>query len=533
MISLRPYQVTALNNIDQALRENDNVLLSAIMGAGKTVMVCRLINKYKDKRFLILAHKQELVSQFHKSFLKFTDINPSEIGIICAALNQYDISKRITIGTIQTYVNHVDNYSGCDLMVIDECHKIDINYDSQYSCIIDAKKHKKLLGVTATPYRLGAGYIYGDANVGDVLFDRVHHKITYNELMEQGYLSKLKGRVAYHPSLSADLGMVNVSGDYILDQLGDVMTREIHLFTGVAAIQANCEPYKHICVFCTTIEHAEKLRSILGDEATTTHSQLTAIERHTNLKRWMSGEKRIITSVNILTEGFDFPELDCLVFARPTLSPGLFLQAVGRVVRIHPGKDHGFLLDLTDNTSRFGTDLDNVKVAIPRRVEKQMEGENQKLCPGCEKVIARVLRVCPHCGFEWTYDEMIAANHVPELADVEFKPIEPEWYTVKDMKVGVHTAKSSGKQLGFVRLYYGDNYFSKDSATIWLCLPDYYDGYAVTKAMHWWDEIGMGDFPESVDGISEENIIKPDKVLIDLSGKYPEIKKVELDDIPF
>jgi len=241
--------------------------------------------------------------------------------------------------------------------------------------------------------------------------------------------------------------------------------------------------------------------------------------------------------VNILAEGFDFPKLDCLVFARPTLSPVLFLQAIGRVLRIHDDKTHGFLLDLTDNTKRFGTDLDNVRIHIPKKVLKKEleENENYKICPGCDALIFKSLLICNKCGFEWKAADILEANFVPEMSDVTFQKIEPEWHTVKDMTIDVHSAKS-GKELCFVRFYYGRNIFKKEQATIWFCLPDYYSGYPITKAKKWWKILSLSDdLPETVDDFMHQsnNILKPMDILIDDNDKYPEIIDVRWDIIPF
>ena len=137
---LRSYQVEALNVIHTDLQRSDNVLLQAIMGSGKTVIASRLINKYffeTDRSFLILAHKRELVEQFLDAFNKFTEIHMEEIGVCCSGLNRNDLSKRITIGTIQTFVNSVDIFGQCSLLIVDEAHKISIETDSQYDLVID------------------------------------------------------------------------------------------------------------------------------------------------------------------------------------------------------------------------------------------------------------------------------------------------------------------------------------------------------------------------------------------------------------
>lgn len=547
MITLRDYQIEALNVIDRDLQSEKEVLLSAIMGAGKTVMAVRLINKYyltTERRFLILAHKQELVEQFHSAFKKFTDIPSFDIGVTCAGLNRREFA-RVTIATIQTFSNAVDRFSGAELLIVDECHNIEWGGNSQYATTIKALRNKipgmRIFGITATPYRLGWGYIYGDKCKpgGENLFPRLNHSVGYDRLRKAGHLVELRGMVAHADQLTADLAEVKVNGDYVLGELGDVMSREIHLKTAVDAIKEYCGPYKRICVFCCTIDHAEKLKDLISEiePCVTVHSGLSQIERMAALESWKSGAVRICTSINILAEGFDFPTLDCLVFARPTISPRLFLQAVGRVLRTHPGKEFGYLLDLTDNTARFGTDLDAVRVVIPRAVLKDYESKNElwKLCPGCMAECHKSLRVCMECGFVFPVSEVVEAASVPDMAEVKFEKRPPIEVEVVDMEADVHQAKSGDKFLGRVKLYYHDDiYRGEKFVSVWFCFSDFYSGYAVMKGQERWAEMCDEPYPETIEDFVylREHLIQPSRIALDVSGKYPEIAMMYFDGIP-
>ena len=113
------------------------------------------------------------------------------------------------------------------------------------------------------PIRLGHGLIYGSACIAPEknLFDNISHRITYQQLRDGGYLVPLHGKVAHADSLTRDLSTVSTSGDYVLNQLGEIMCREVHLTTGREAIQKYCKEFKRVCVFCCTIDHAEKLKN--------------------------------------------------------------------------------------------------------------------------------------------------------------------------------------------------------------------------------------------------------------------------------
>ena len=124
----------------------------------------------------------------------------------------------------------------------------------------------RILGCTATPYRLGHGMIFGQAciNPEKNMFDEISHRITYQQLLTEGYLVPLHGKVAHADSLKKDLSTVAVNGDYVLNQLGEIMCREIHVNTARVAISEYCKDFKRICVFCCTIDHAEKLKKIIS-----------------------------------------------------------------------------------------------------------------------------------------------------------------------------------------------------------------------------------------------------------------------------
>ena len=545
---LRPYQIDALNVIHEDLKTEPIVLLQAVMGAGKTVTLCRLINRYwfeTDRRFLVLAHKKELVQQFYDCFRVMTDVPIADIGICSAGLNERVLGKRLTISTIQTFVNVAEHYPGCDLLVIDEAHRISVGTGSQYDQVINVLQSKspnmRIIGCTATVGRLGHGYCYGDkCRPGAVnLFPRLNHQIKYSTLLEQGYLVELRGKVAHAENLAADLADIKVNGDYVLDGLGELMSREIHLRTAVQAIHEHCADYKMICVFCCTISHAEYLQDLLGDECTIIHSQLSPLQREINMADWTSGRKRICTSINILSEGVDIPPLQCLVMARPTLSSTLYLQSVGRVLRLSEGKDHGFLLDLTENTSNFGTDLDNVKIGIPKAVAAKIKKDDPliKLCPSCEREVFISLRVCPYCEFEWPVAEIVEANRVPELTEIKFEKAKPKpnvWHDVLHMSVEMHQSRKNEKYLGRIIFDYGNHNYPID-VSLWLCLSDFYSGFAVEKARQKWEQlVGYYPFPNSVEEFEDyKNLVKPKRILLDENERYPEIVDYEFEEVPW
>jgi len=554
MVELRPYQITALKKLHQAVQQKDRLLLQAATGSGKTVVIVRMIQKYfldhPGRSFLILMHKKELVQQFMDSFHNFTDIPDTDIGIACSGIKKKaDLDRRITVASVQTLINKMDRYPGADLMVVDETHRVGPEAESQYQQLLvkleEYRPWRKVIGVTATAYRLGHGYIYGDqCRPGNHnYFPELTHRITYRELVDGGYLMPLSGRIAGNESLTEDLKNVSKNGDYVLTQLGEVMGKDIHVRSAVDAYERYGSHHQHVCVFGCTIDHTEKLTEAFqdrGHSAVVIHSQLDRKTRNANIKAWQTGRVKVAVSINILTEGFDFPELSCLLFCRPTLSPTLFVQAIGRVVRIAEGKNEALLIDLTNNTKTFGTNLDNPQFNIPKAGAGEGEAPTAptKVCPGfdndgffCGMPVHAGLKYCPRCGYEFPTDGWVEAK-LGDLKQVSFTGREePISYEVKRVSYEEHLSQRSGKALMKVSYWCGDILNPQKRFMDFICLPDQYHGYAVQKARRWWEERSDEPFPDTVEEalFLADSLNQPTFISVDQNGKYPRIVNHEFD----
>lgn len=537
---LRPYQVSALDALHAAIQERDILLLQAATGAGKTVMIVRLINKYfhdhPGRNFLVVMHKKELVEQFVKSFFKFSDIPLADIGIACAGVNKtVSVGRRVTVASVQTLVNHLDKFPGADLVVVDETHRIGHDFASQYQKLMqtlrDYKPHHKVIGVTATAYRLGHGMIYGDrCKPGRTnFFPELTHRVTYKELVENNHLMPLRGFITSHESITEDLKAVKVSGDYNLGQLGDVMSNARHIDSAVDGYEKYGLEHNSVCVFACTIEHAELLCEAFnkrGHRAVSIHSQLPPLVRDANLRAWQSGEVKVAVSINILVEGFDFPALSCLVFCRPTKSPTLYIQGIGRILRTSPGKKEALLIDLTDNTLEFGLDIDNPKFTIPRNADGEGGDAPTKVCPGemndgtvCAEPVHAALKYCPVCGYEFETTEEVQAA-MGEMKKVDFNKLpDPEPYDVERVEYEAHESRNSGKTL--IKATYFTGYLNPKFHE-WICLPDNYDGFAVNQARAWWEERTNEPFPETVEEFLflSDTLMQPARIITVKEGKY-------------
>jgi hypothetical protein len=213
----------------------------------------------------------------------------------------------------------------------------------------------------------------------------------------------------------------------------------------------------------------------------------------------------------------------------------LFLQAVGRVLRTHPGKEYGFLVDLTDNTARFGTDLDNIKVTVPKVVADAEAKERSmwKICPNCDAEVHIALRECSECGFVWPETECVVAESLPDMKSVTFEKRPNEWKDVVDWEPSIHESAKTKKTLGRIDYFYHETDYKKTRVSMFLCFPDQYSGYAVTMSQQKWSQVSDEDFPVSVDEFGERRLFVPVRVEVDLNGKYPDLVSVEVDESQF
>jgi len=554
LISLRDYQVKALDAIWSALQVEHNILLSAACSAGKTVVfakiIQRLIAENPSFRCMILVDREILITQSRDKLIKVAPELQLSIGIACASVTaDKDHSKPVTIASRQTLINHLNQVEPVQLLIVDEVHLVGIPKEGkkpdQFGKIIETLREynpkMRLLGVTATPYRLGDGYIYGDKNAPGCMpyFNEMHHTITVGELQEQGFLCPLKGKTVAPSGMMESLGNVGmVGGEYNLGALSDLMIQGLHINSAVEAWQEYAQDRKKTLAFCVTIEHAERLAEAFNAAdipAIAIHSELSPIENAIAMSQLTNGGKKVFCSVAKLTTGMDVEDIDCILMCRPTKSTALYKQKLGRGQRIAPGKVDCLVLDMVGNNGEFGTDLDNLKVSYKRATGKDGKPLS-KVCPACDADIHPACRFCPECDYEYPAEDRAELDR-PDMVDADYGYQPPVKMAVAFMEVDTHVSKSSGKQLLRIRLELeSEDSFQPISASLWMCFEgDGYTGYAVQKGRALWDEMTVKrPYPSNcMDAkINEEWILQPDFAVVNLAGKYPEIKEVEYD-VPF
>lgn len=445
MIRLREYQQ---NVIDTILNCDDNRQLHILpTGAGKTIIFTELtrILLEQNKKVLILAHRNILINQIQ---------------------NYNGFNRNLLITTKQSYANKLDFKP--DYLIIDEVHNVDTLSDTgQYKRIIENHEDSIIIGFTATPIRLNNGLIYGN----DRLFKKYHTLIKPIDLIKKEYLVPYKYSIPYD-FVDKKTGYKKNMTEKKLEEL---MTKKI-LVDAVVDSYVKLARKKNL-IFATTIHHAEVIKEALlqrGINAKTIHSNLHKEAINTLLSEFKSNYLNCLINVNMLTEGFDEPQVDTLFLARPTHSIALHRQIIGRGLRISPNKQDCLIVDLVGNLKRLGDINDDLK----DKVKKQ---PNPFICPKCSSVNVSGKRICLDCNFQpeinnkEVYDKFLEDKKNDGLLVDSFKIIDFDGDDDKTLIIGVkldYKVLSSGKHAIFiffnVREYEDGGYINKRLAFVFV-----------------------------------------------------------------
>ena len=390
-MQLRPDQVTFCDKILAALRPPPHsVLAVAPTGSGKTVCFSSLTKAWVARdlftRAMILVHRRELIQQVSACLTQFG----VEHGIIAPTYPNQK-ARRVQVASVQTLVRRLADYAPPDYLIIDEAHHAITT--SSWGHIFRAWPDAQRLGVTATPERLSGEGLRS-------MFSTLVMGPSVQSLMEIKALSSY--RLFAPPVQHADR-VARSMGDYTRRDLAQVMdTRTI---TGDAVQHyQRLATGKRAMVFCVSVAHAESVAlqfTTAGFAASSIDGTMTREARASILASFASGETQVLTSCDLVSEGFDLPAVEVAILLRPTQSLALHLQQVGRALRPYPGKDAAILLDHAGNTARHGLPDDARVWSLDGKVMRRtLEGDRDpglKVCPNCYAAVAPACAVCPEC----------------------------------------------------------------------------------------------------------------------------------------
>ncbi|MDD7201924.1 MAG: DEAD/DEAH box helicase [Sphaerochaetaceae bacterium] len=408
-MELRDYQKKAMDELWDWFDHNPgNPLIVAPTGAGKSVLladICqKAVGQWDDTQILVLTTQKELLEQDLRKLGTIWPLAP--VGIYSAGMGHKEVAQ-ITFATIQSIARHPELLPAIDLCIFDEAHLINNNAEGQARTLLamlrTRRPHMRVVGLTATPYRLGQG------ELTDGIFDKpVIHCSSIFELQRMGFLCRLKSKVGHG---EVDTSSLHVrAGEFVAREMDDLVNRRLTTEEICREVVARCRERRHWLLFCTGVRHAEAVRDELrnlGVKADCVTGKTDEKERARILDDFKAGRITAVTNANVLTTGFDAPCIDLIVMLRPTLSPGLYVQMAGRGLRIDPCKQDCLVLDFVGNVKRHGP---VTMVNPPARAGKHRGGGGGtgvapcKVCPRCDEIVPAVTRVCPSCGYEWLPD---------------------------------------------------------------------------------------------------------------------------------
>ncbi|PXW66928.1 DEAD/DEAH box helicase [Methylobacterium sp. B4] len=530
MLRLREYQRAALDALDRHWDQGGGPGLVVLpTGAGKALVIAALIREWLDRapnaRICVLTHVRELVVQNHGELLAYWPGAPA--GIFSAGLGRREARAQVAFCSIQSVRDRAELFGAIDLIVIDEAHLVPRSGETGYGRFLAAARagnpDLKVAGFTATPYRLDSGRL--DEGEGRV-FERIVYESLVGDLIHQGYLAPL---ICKATALALDVsGVPKRGGDYVPSALEAAVNREWITRAAVEEMIGYGRERRAWLAFCAGVSHAGAVRDAIRAEGVvceTVTGEMGKRERDRIVRDFRAGKIRCLTSVGVLSTGFNVPEVDLIALLRPTQSAGLYVQQVGRALRRAPGKADAIVLDYAGLVRMHGP-VDAVTARSVALGPAMAGMARAKPCPGCGALIALNASTCEACWVEPETEE----EEAPHAASAEDAlPILSEaisvWREVVSWRLGRGPGGSGPDRLEVSLRWLGGG------CRVEVCLE--HSGHAREKAVLWWRAFGGAEpVPMSVAAALEraDELERPEALKIDAAGRLSESVTVRFSD---
>ena len=529
---LRPYQTQAIDDLWAwfGRHPDGNPIMEAAVGAGKSVMIAalakRVHNEAPGTRVLVLMHQRELLDQ---NLAKLKAIWPeADAGVISASHGKRQITSQIIFATIGSIYKIAHLLGNIGIVLADECHMIQTKETGMWrkflSELFALCRTTRIIGWTGTPFRGNGVWLTEGASP---LFTHIAARISMRTLLDSGYLSPLTTACT---STRIDATDVRMSGgDYVLSDLAKVTDRD-------DLVQATCNEIVQIAhdrkrwlVFAVTVQHAENVTSALklrGINAGIVTGETPKAEREQTIGAFRRGELRCLVNVAVLTTGFDTPEVDFIALLRATKSPVLYVQIMGRGMRLAPGKQDCLVADFTDTIETLGP-VDAIKGKLPKAAGAGTAPF--KLCTECGSSNPAGASECCDCGFVFPEPERIKhGTNASSAAILSSQVVAPKIHTypVSRVEYARHPGRDGKPDSMRVDYYSG----LRRVASEWICFE--HGGFAQAKAERWWEDRKPREVRTHIKPTVNQAIHlfgrartlkEPTAITVNETGKYPEI----------
>lgn len=538
MMQLRPYQSEAVDAVfDYWENGGGNPLVEMATGTGKSLVIATLMRRLQQDygaRVLSLVHVRELVSQNYQTLLRTWPEAPA--GIYSAGLNRRDAHHNITFASIQSVHKKARQLGIRDVILIDEAHLVPAKAGGMYRSLLADLSHYsdvRVVGFSATPYRLDTGRLDKGK---EAFFDDTVYSYGITKGIADGYLSPLVSKAGL-----TEIDVSNVGkrgGEFIAGQLelaADAITQE-----AVDELLQFGRDRKSWLIFCSGVKHAMNVRDALrtaGISCETVTGQTPSGERDSILRRFKNGEIKCLTNAQVLTTGFDAPNVDLVGFMRSTLSTSLYVQICGRGTRLHREKENCLVLDWGGNIRRHGP-VDAVSVGGKHASDGDDTGKigvdevRAKTCPQCETMAALNAIECKECGHLWPRDEKPKheAQAEAEIGILSTEKVKPVQIPVVAWNFKRHQKSGSPDSVCVVYVAGLQQYRQ------WLGFD--HSGFFNQRALAFWSAHGGATpYPKSTNEALQriDELTIPSTITVKPNGKYHDItgqtfaKKPELE----
>lgn len=519
MYELRDYQRRAVKSVwDFLCNRQGNPVVVLPTGAGKSLVIAELAREASANELgvLVLAHRKELLEQNAE---KIRALLPGvSVGIYSAGLKSRDTEDQIVLAGIQSVYSKAFEFGARHLVIVDEAHLIPDKEAGTYRQFLSDLRvscpQHRVVGLTATPYRLDSGMIYG----GGSLFDDVAIDVPVGDLINQGYLSPITSQPVTEIDTS---GLHHRGGEFVKNEMESLFERSVVDACRETVEIANTTGRKSVIVFACGVQHAEHVRKLIeatGESVACVTGETLPLVRESVLSDFKSSRLRFLVNVDVLTTGFDAPNIDCIAVIRATESAGLFAQIVGRGLRKFDGKSECVVLDFGENIKRHGA-IDSKDYGKRSKQKGTGGGDGPtKTCPSCAELVPAGARECG-CGFrfpppETTHD----ATADKDSAILEAQQMPQQWI-VEGISYTEHIKKDTGARS--MRVNYEvtpdddkEGNLRTQVISEWVCFEHF--GFAQRMAERWWAKRSGEPIPREV----------PDAIEICRSGAIADTRAI-------
>jgi len=441
---LRPYQQDAVDAVITHVKKRlSPSLLELATGAGKSLIVADLAKFFAkaapNKRVLCIAPSKELVEQNAEKY----ELTGNHASIFCASAGKKCLRAQVIFASPQSALGTIQKiaHMGVSAIIIDEAHGMTATLkrliDEVLAYEINGKVVNdkcRIIGMTATPYRMGTGYIYAIDATGETelhhdeskaiepFFSKLLYKITAGELVSDGYLSQvIIGENSDHYDTSSLV--TNNMGKFNAKSVEKVFTGSSKTERIVQGIIDKSSECMGVMIFASTISHAEEILGYLPDDSQIVTGKLKKKERVNIIESFKAQIFKYIVNVDILTTGFDAPHVDHVAVLRATESASLFQQIIGRGLRLHDNKEYCLISDYAENIERHSLQSDIFTPEIKAKKKSEAGEEITVICPACNAMSDKKRRNDPmYSGLQHDrFGNFLVAGTEQETAGGEYE----------------------------------------------------------------------------------------------------------------